>query len=292
MVKLAIVIVSFNTKAVTLDCLESIFSQKWQTDFQVWVVDNASSDESAAAIKKQFPAVKLIESPENIGFAGGNNLALKQAKAEYYLLLNSDTRVGQGALDQLVDCAEKNNWGVASAKLLNPDGSFQPGGGQLPSLGNLFKWLSGLDDLLGLSSYQMRREADYQAGKVGWVGGTAMLIRQTVIDKIGVLDDKIFMYGEDVEYCLRAQRAKFKVGWCEGALVVHLGGISSKGTAKYNQWLGEFRGLLYIYQKYYGKLYWLLKLLIYLFTMVRVVAFGLLGRKEIAKTYVKVIQNL
>jgi len=293
MVKLAIVVVSFNTKDVTLDCLESIFGQRWEVKYQVWVVDNASTDGSVVAIQRQFPEVKLIESLENLGFAGGNNLALKQVKAEYSLLLNSDTRLGQGSLDRLVECAETKKLGIVSAKLLNSDGSFQPGGGQLPTMGNLFKWLSGVDDLFKLPSYQLRREADFLNGRAGWIGGTAMLIQQRVIDKIGVLDEKIFMYGEDVEYCLRATRAGFKVGWCQEALVVHLGGVSSKGIAKYNQWLGEFRGLLYIYSKYYGKVYyWLLKAMIYLFGLVRVVVFGLLGRKEIAKTYVKVIQNL
>lgn len=297
MINLAIIIVNYNTKKLTLECLGSIFNGNPKVTYKIWVVDNNSSDGSAADIKKQFPQVNLITADKNLGFSGGNNLALKKADAEYYLLLNSDTKIMNGAIDKLICFVQNSDFGISSCKLINADGSFQPNAGELPKICPLFYWLSGLDDLFGeslkIKSYQARSQNYYQDNQqVGWVSGAAMLIKREVIKKIGYLDDKIFMYGEDVEYCWRASRHGYKVGWTATAEIIHLGG-ASLDFPKYKQWLGEFKGLIYLYTKFYGL--WtamLLKTLLYIFIAARIIGFLMLGKISYSRTYAKIIINL
>jgi len=296
--KLSIIILSYNTKALLEKTINSIFKQKSDLSFQVCVVDNASSDGSAEMIVKKFPQVRLLENSRNLGFSGGVNTALEKIKADYYLLLNSDVEVKEDAIDKLVAFAAEGNYGISGCKLINKDGSFQPNAGDLPVGLPLFVWLSGLDDVLimvrnFLPSFHRKFKNYYKDGsEVGWISGTAMLITKEVIDKIGMLDENIFMYGEDTEYCLRAKRSGFKIGWTDRSTIMHIGGASSSNP-RFNQWVGEFRGLLYIYGKYFGALNkMLLKLTLLLFTLLRMIAFFAIGKGEIAKTYGKVLVSL
>lgn len=299
MLDLTIVILNYNTKDLTLKCLKSIFKRKWNTAFEVWAVDNASTDTSVEEIKKNFPKVKLIASNKNLGFSKGNNLALRKTykKARYSLLLNSDTEVLPRSLDNLIKFAENSGAGIASCKLLNPDGSFQPNGGELPRFLPMFFWLSGIDDIfrkiLPLPSFHREDEKYYQnRKKVGWVSGSVMLIKNTVFEKIGFLDGKIFMYGEDVDFCWRAKKAGFKNLWTNKAEIVHIGGASFD-KAELNQWSGELKGLFYLYNKYYGYIAVIgLRLLVYFFTVLRIIAFFILGKRDYAKTYAKVITKI
>lgn len=297
MVDLAIIIVNYKTKELTLKCLKSIFESIPKIKFEIWLVDNNSSDNSINIIKKDFPQINFIESTENLGFSGGNNLALRKAKAKYYLLLNSDTEIIDHALDNLFKFAENSDFGICSCKLLNPDGTFQPNGGELPTMISLFSWLSGIDDVAGklfkIKSYQSRNE-DYFRNKkrVGWVSGSVMLIKDEVVEKIGFLDDRIFMYGEDVEYCWRANKAGYKVGWTNQSEIIHLGGASSQ-TPKYNQWMGEFKGLLYIYEKFLGlHAALLLKVSFYIFILARIAGFLVFGKISYSRIYAKIFINL
>lgn len=293
-----IIIVSFNTKDLLRDCLSSIFSNHWQYKFQVAVMDNASSDGSVEMVKKDFPEVILIQNKSNLGFAGGNNTALRKFKSDLYLLLNSDTLLLDGALDSLIDFMGRTDFDIGSGKLLNKDKSLQPNAGDLPLGLPLFFWLSGWDDILPYIKYQLpsfhRKFANFYDSEkeMGWVSGSLMIIKKRVIEKIGVLDEIMFMYGEDVEYCLRAKKAGFKVGWTDRAQVIHLGGASSQNPS-FNQWIGEFKGLIYIYNKYFGNLSSIfLRLLIYIFIIIRMLAFLIVGKGKIATTYAKVLFNI
>lgn len=293
MTKLAVAVVNYNTKDLTLTCLKTIFENTQEKSLQVWVVDNGSSDGSVAAIKEKFPKVKVIENKDNVGFAKANNQVLTQADAQFYLLLNSDTEVKKGALDILLKEAEEKGYGIASPKLLNKDGSLQPNAGELPFFLPMLLWLSGLDDLI--SSILPVKTYHYKQGvygknlqTVGWVGGTAMLIRRDVVEKVGKLDEKIFMYAEDVDYCWRATKKGFTVGWVNDAAIIHLGGASSQ-SPRLAQWLGEFKGLVYLYGKYYGSLPQLgVRVLFKLFSLLRAIAYTILGRGDFAKIYAKI----
>lgn len=295
---LDVIVVSYNTSDLLKKCLSSIREKKWKNQIRIWVVDNGSVDQSVAMVKNIFPQINLIENKDNLGFAQANNQVIEKEKSDYFLLLNSDTIALDHCLDSMVDFISQNGYGIVSCRLVNPDSTFQPNAGQLPTGLALFFWLSGLDDLLlhfgwevpsvhqkGLNFYQQPKE-------VGWVGGAAMLIDKKVINKIGGLDGKIHMYGEDVEYCLRAKKAGFKVGWTDTASIIHLGGGSSQNP-QLKQWMGEFRGLIYIYQKNFGDLRtFCLKMLIYFFVILRITAFLLIGKISVSKTYVKVLFNI
>jgi len=297
-VDLSIIIVNFNTRHLLADCLESIFKQNLNFKFRVVVVDNGSSDGSAEMVENKFPDVKVVKSDKNLGFSKGNNLGIKAGEAKYYLLLNSDTIVPDKALKALVDFMEGSEFSVGSCKLLNKDGSFQPNAGDLPFGLPLFFWLSGWDDILPkvketLPSFHRKFKSFYNGEKeVGWVSGSIMIIKDEVYKKIGGLDEKIFMYCEDTDYCIRAKKAGFKVGWTDKAEIVHLGGGSSKNP-NLVQWIGEFKGLEYLYKKHLGLLPSLvLSFFIKLFIIVRAVAFILTGKFSVSKTYAKLLFNI
>lgn len=296
--ELSVIIVSYNTKKLTIDCLRSIFFQKTNIKFDVWLVDNNSHDQTVDSVKKLFPKVNIIKNTQNLGFSKGNNLALKKISSEYVLLLNSDTKIEDYTFDRLFNFAKKLDFAVVSCKLVNIDGSFQHNAGELPSLFNIIIWLSGIDDLfkkfkIVLPSYHLTDERHFKDDKqVGWVSGTAMFISRDVFKKVGYLDENIFMYTEDVEFCLRAKIAGFKVGWTENAQIIHIGGASSKDP-KLAQWRGEFKGLLYLYKKYYGNLAAVaLKSIMYLFIILRIFVFGIFGKRTYAKTYLQIITKI
>ncbi len=294
---LSIIILNYNTKKLLKNCLESVF-KTLNKETSVYVVDNGSSDGSTEMVKNIFPKVKIFQNNKNLGFSAGNNTALKKINSRYYLLLNSDTEVLENSLENLIEFAKNSDYGIISPKLIYRSGNFQPNAGDLPFGFALFNWISGLDDLLNKCNINVpsfhRNDLNFYGEKsqVGWVSATAMLIKKEIIEKVGYLDENIFMYGEDTEYCLRAARAGFKIGWTNKAEVVHIQGGSLK-DAKFEQWLGEFKGLLYIYKKYTTPFYVVtLKILIYLFIIARSVVFLLTGKREVSKTYAKIIFNI
>lgn len=293
--ELSVIILSYNTKKLTIDCLRSIFSQKTNIKFDVWLVDNNSQDQTVDLVKKLFPKVNIIKNTQNLGFSKGNNLALKKNSSKYVLLLNSDTKIEDYTFDGLVNFAKKEDFAVVSCKLVNTNGSFQHNAGELPYLFHVIIWLSGIDDIfkkfkITLPSYHLTDERYFKNDKqVGWVSGTAMFISRDVFKKVGYLDENIFMYTEDVEFCLRAKIAGFKIGWTKDVQITHIGGASSKDP-KLAQWRGEFRGLLYLYKKYYGNLAaFVLKFIMYLFIILRIFVFGIFGKHTYAKTYLQII---
>lgn len=297
MKKIAVIILTYNTEEMTQKCLSDFFSYSWKNDVSVYLVDNASTDNTVSRVKKHFPNVTVFAHDKNGGFAAGNNVALRKVQADYYFLLNSDAFVTEGSLDELVDVAEKENFDILSSKLIYPDGRLQPNAGDLPSFLSLLLWVFAFDNLSIVGRYLPslhRNDPSFynSTHEVGWVGGTAILFSQKVLKKVGLWDENIFMYGEDVEYCLRAHKKGFRVGITERTLMSHIGGASSQ-QAKLSQWRGEMKGLIYIYKKYYGDIAAsLLKLLFYKALLLRVVAFHLLGRHEVANTYWKIVKTL
>ena len=278
MLKLSIIIVSFNTRQLTLNCLESIKKTTGFKDVEVIVVDNASTDKSVEAIKDQFPQVKILRKSINTGFAKANNQGIKVASGEYIMLLNSDTLVKPEALLRLVEFMDAHpRAGILAPQLLNPNGSIQPNGGFLPRLSNIIAWMLFIDDLPFIKpwfwSYQLRGSSHFiQTRSLGWVQGAALVLRHSLIDQIGGLDENIFMYAEDVEICYRARKSGWQVMLLPQAQIVHLGfksGSSQKAI------LGEYGGLKYIFKKH--KPAWempLLRLFLKLGSLLRIVVFG------------------
>lgn len=230
---LSIIIVSYNTKELLKKCLRSLEKVK----AEIIVVDNNSEDGSSDLIKKDFPEVKVISNKENFGFAKANNQALRQAQGEFILLLNSDTVVKPKALEELVEFAKQHpEAGVIGARLLNPDGSVQPSVFHLPTIKGavLEYWLKQK------GTFEKYFPVDNDPREVEAVVGAAMLIPKTVIEKVGLLDERYFMYFEDLDYCRRVKHTGFKVYYLPQAEIIHQHGASGKTIGNQtNRWLIE-----------------------------------------------------
>ena len=283
---LSIIIVNYKTKKITADCLRSIKASTDKLKKEVIVVDNDSDDGSVQYLKKRFPKVKIYSSGGNVGFARGNNFGVKKAKGKYVWLLNSDTILKKTTTQTLYDLALQNNSKIASCKLLNKDNSIQPQGGYLPRLIRLLAWMWFIDDLPFLKStlkpYQQQNIDYFKSDQhPGWLGGTALLVDRELYQSMKGLDPKIFMYGEDVEFCLRASHQKIKLDYFSKPKLVHLGQASgsSRGAV-----LGEFKGLKYIYQKHYPTYKTLiLRFLLFTGALLRILVFGIMLKDDTRK---------
>ena len=236
-IDVSIVIVSFNTKEVTRQCLEHVQKHAAVVRHEVLVVDNASGDGSADMVAAEFPRARLIRLPENKGFAGGNNPAMKIARGRYILLLNSDAFLAEGVLEKTIHYMDDHQGiGVLGCKLTDPDGTLQPSARMLPGPLNKILHITGLAARFSKSKFFGRVDFtwwDHSEPKpVGWVVGAFFLIRRETMENIGVLDDRYFLYFEEIDYCLSARRAGWDVVFYPYASVIHLGGQSSVKTGK------------------------------------------------------------
>lgn len=249
---LSIIIVSFNTKAITRNCLHSIYASKTTVPYEVIVVDNHSQDDSYGMVKKEFPQVIAIRSDENEGFAKANNRGAKKATGKYILLLNSDTILELNTIELCMKEIHKEDAVVASCCLTNPDGTIQPQGGALPTLKNIALWMLNLDAIPFLSRwippYQDRRVASYTRNRLaGWLGGTALFVRRDVYASLNGLDEHLFMYGEDIDFCTRVHQGFLPIHYFAKPRVIHLGHASGSNEKAI---LGEYASLKYLYNKY------------------------------------------
>ncbi|MFH2061657.1 MAG: glycosyltransferase family 2 protein [Candidatus Beckwithbacteria bacterium] len=283
---LSIIIINYQTKKTTSNCLKTIKTSTDKLTKEVIVVDNGSKDGSLEYLNKKHPWVKIYSSGCNLGFAQGNNFGFKKSKGKYIWLLNSDTLLKKTTIQQLYDLVLANNSDIASCQLLNPDGSTQPQGGFLPNLYRLIVWMLFIDDLPTVSwffkPYQQRSLAFFKKDQhPGWLGGTALMIKREIYQKLNGLDKKIFMYGEDVDFCLRAAQNGLKLDYFSTPKLTHLGQASgsSKGAI-----LGEFKGLKYLYKKHYSPWqYFILKKLLKTGAFLRIVIFGIIFKDQTRK---------
>jgi len=251
-ITLAILILSWNTADLLADCLRTIPMGAAGIPYHIIVVDNASTDGSPDMVARDFPTVQLIRSDSNLGFAGGNNRGLQAADPTipYILLLNSDTLIKPGALTALVRFMDEHpDAGAVGPRLLRPDGtpqSYAFGGDPTP----FYLLCRGLKQLLF-----HRYLHDWATDKtltVDWVSGACMLVRRAAIEQIGLLDENMFMYFEDNDWCLRMRRGGWKVYYYPQAEIVHLGGQSLKKNPQAQQ--AYYRSLVYFYARHYGRM--------------------------------------
>ncbi len=318
---LSIIIVSYNTAALTLQTIKSALNETDDSTLlkdksEIIVVDNASNDNSVADIKKTFPQVRVLANPENLGFAKANNQGIKIAQGKYILLLNSDTLIKSGALKTMVTTLAQNQiddttsalsyadkvtdrLGILSSQLLNPDGTLQPQGGSLPNLFTLASHMLMVDDLPILGKWLPTTQETglrfkvqtAQLIKKDWVAGTAVLIRREVFDEIGLLDENIFMYGEDIEFCLRARAHQWDIAIQNNAQIMHYGSASSTSA---HAIMGELKAYLYIWAKHYPA--WqlpIVKILLIIGCYLRILVFGTMKRDSSrASIYKHFLSNL
>ncbi|GAB4468057.1 MAG: glycosyltransferase family 2 protein [Armatimonadaceae bacterium] len=219
-------------------CLHSLrTATKDPATIETVVVDNASSDGSPDMVEAEFPEVTLIRLPTNTGFSGGNNVSFEGMTADYALLLNSDAFCAPGSLDTLIQFADATpDAGIIGPKVVNPDGSLQYSCRRFPTfaagvfrnvyLGRLFPGNKPAAD------YLMQDFDHASVREVDWVSGCALLIRRECLAEIGPLDDKtFFMYCEDMDWCLRAHQADWKVLYFPNTVITHAIGKSSDNAA-------------------------------------------------------------
>lgn len=294
---LSIVIVSFNTQELLADCIGSIKEHTKGVDYEILIVDNGSQDGSVEWLKEE-KGIEAILNKGNLGFAGANNQGIKKATGRYILLLNSDTELKENSLAKMIRWMDEHpGVGIATCKLLNPDGSTQANGGSFPTLLRVFLWGTFLDDIPLISrllgSYHPHPhigEKDSREHQQDWVSGAVFLIRKEVVKDLGGLEEEFFMYAEDVEYCLRAKKGGWEVWYIPQTSIVHIGSASSKGNSvkfsgkslgKEKGILGEFDGLKRFHKKYYPSWqYPLLVMVLKLAAFLRILVFGILGRQK------------
>jgi hypothetical protein len=243
--------------------------------FEVFVVDNGSSDGSAQMVRDEFPEVILIANSENRGFAAANNQALALAKGDYVLLLNSDTYLLDNSLLKAVEFAERHpEAGMIGCRVLNADGTLQPTCFQYPSVLNLFLQTFYLSKLFPRSRFFGRERMTWwdrnDVREVEVITGCFLLVRAEVIEQIGFLDESFFMYGEETDWCYRAHRAGWKLLFTPDARIVHLGGASSRQNRP--EMVLQLRGsILYFIRKHHSKAAYILScVLVCLFFALRV----------------------
>jgi len=298
--ELSIITVSYNTSPLLIQCLKSVFSSiessKLNSKVEVIVVDNASRDDSVLKVKKLFPTVNLIQNKDNVGFAKANNAGILISKGKFILLLNSDTKVAQDSFVNLINEAKAGqNLGALGCMLRNSNGSIQPSSGFFPHLNKIFFWMSFIDDIAILSRiikpYHVEERSFYKKRqKVDWVSGACFLLSREAIDKVGMLDEKIFMYGEEVEWCYRIKKAGLSVLYTPNFRIYHYKGSSA--TRRYQPGIiEEFTSLIYFYLKH--KPSWQLPILKFFLmwgSLLRFILFGIIaGRTDLKATYAKAL---
>ena len=228
----SVIIINWNTKEILRDCLTSVYEQAGDVDYEVIVVDNASTDGSVEMVKSDFERVVLIDNAENRGFATANNQGIAVAKGRYVLLLNSDTVVLDGAIAKTVDFADAHRRaGVTGCRVLNSDGTLQPTCFMFPSVLNMFLSSTYLYKLFPKSRFFGRERMTWwdrsDVREVDVVTGCFMLVRREAIDQVGAMDERFFMYAEETDWCYRFKKSGWQVMFTPAGQIVHLGGQST-----------------------------------------------------------------
>lgn len=249
----SIIILNWNRKDDTIACLQSIEKVSYP-DFEVILVDNASSDGTIEAVKQKFPLVKVISNPENLRFAGGNNVGINYAlenEADYILLLNNDTVVDPDFVSELMRAAESDGGiGMVGPKIYYYDDPKRIwfAGGKV----EFWKgWIShiGIREL-DRGQYDATRHVDY-------LTGCCLLVKREVIERVGKLDESYFIYGEDADWCIRASRAGFKLLYVPSSIIWHKVSSSSGGNLSWFKNWNKLKSQLRLMARYARWYNWL-----------------------------------
>jgi len=231
---LSIIIVSYNVSSFLYQALTTLSDAFQDLEVEVYVVDNASTDNSVEMVKQKYPWVNLIENDRNLGFASATNLALARVRGRHILLLNPDTVLRRDTLKTMVDFMDAHpEAGAAGCKVINPDGSLQLACRRgFPTPGVAFFKMIGLSVLFPKSktfgAYNLTYLDPDSLAEVDAVSGSFMMLRKEVIDKVGVLDEDFFMYGEDLDICYRIKQEGWKIYYVPFTEIIHFKGESTK----------------------------------------------------------------
>jgi GT2 family glycosyltransferase len=258
MLNLEIIIVNFNTEKFLEQCLNSIYANKPAGDFKVWVIDNNSKDRSREMVREKFKQVVLIENDENLGYAGANNIALRLAQGKYILILNPDTVIQPGSLDIMIGFMDKHSEvGVLGPKILNSDGTLQRCCRSFPALGQMFFEDTLLNRIINknrlVGKYRMSGWDYNDIREVDQPMGSALMLRKKALKQVGLMDERFFMYYEDVDLCYRIKKEGWKIYLNPQAQVIHYGGQSHRWAVN-EMFLEQYRSRYKFFKKHYGRL--------------------------------------
>jgi GT2 family glycosyltransferase len=269
MIDVSIIIVNWNIRDILRNCLRSVYEQSKGITFEVIVIDNASSDGSAAMVREEFPKVTLIENKENRGFAAANNQGMRIAKGRYILLLNPDTIVLDKAIEKTIVFADSNpDVGVTGCQVLENAEKIQRTCFSFPSLGNLIIQKTGLRRLFSRSRFFGREDMGWwnrdTQRDVDVVSGMYMLVRREAIEQVGMMDEAYFVYAEETDWCFRLKRAGWRCVFAPVGRIIHLdGGNKSTDKAMIKMYVQFQKSIMIFYRKNRGNASWIIARIIY-----------------------------
>jgi len=258
-VDLSIIIVNYNTKEQLEKCLYSIYDSIREISFELVVSDNHSVDGSLEMLEENYPQVNVIKNERNLGFAKANNKALSMAKGKYILLLNSDTIVLKLSVNNMIDFLRNHKEaGAVGAKMLYPDHTIQRTARRFPSpMASIFGRKSILTRLIPENRFSKRylmydREHQEDPYEVDWVSGGGIMVKREVVEQVGLLDERFFIYWEDADWCFRIKQKGWKVFCVPSAPIIHYEAGSSKNR-KLKLIVHFHRSVFLFYRKHYLK---------------------------------------
>lgn len=254
--KLSVVIVNYNVRYFLEQCLLSVEKALSGVTGEVFVVDNNSTDDSIASARSKFPWVTFIENKDNVGFSRANNQALRMARGEYVLLLNPDTIVGESTLRECIDFMDGNpQAGMCGVRMLKVDGTFAPESRRgVPTVFTAFCKMSGLCNMFPKSrvfgKYYMQYLDKQRISEIEIASGAFMFIRKAALDKVGLLDETFFMYGEDIDLSYRVLKAGYKNYYLPTSILHYKGESTKKDSIRY---VNAFhKAMIIFYRKHFA----------------------------------------
>ena len=316
-ISLSIIVLNYNTSKVTLDCLQSLESHL-DSSFEVIVLDNGSNDDFYQTAKKKYLNNKqfsIIRSNKNLGFGGGNNLAVEKSKGDYLLFLNSDTLIDSDAITYSLKYIFSHQDIVAvSCSLRNLDNTLQVNVGYFPTVSRVFLWQTFLDDLplissliksihphgsnfnflnkffKGFSLYSDKSSKAETTIERDWLTGAFLMVAKSDFQSAGCFDPSIFMYAEELELCFRLRKTNKKLVVLGNQSIVHIGGVSSGSTLAI---AGEVKGMLHFFKKHYPNSVGLVKIIFFIGSLLRLLIFGIIRNNAKARdAYKQVLRNI
>lgn len=283
---LSIIIVNWKVRYLLEKCLDSIYAYAGKYNIEVVVIDNDSRDGTAEMVMVQYPEVIMIALPSNNGFAKANNLGIKRSSSDLVMLLNPDTEITAGFFDKIFDYFHKNpEVGVVGPQILNPDRTNQPSVRSFPTLLSQILILLKLRNIIkdktpGLKNY-LQFDFDYQQEQtVEQIMGAAMIIRRKILDEIGLLDEKFFIWFEEVDFCKRAHDAGIIIKYLPTAKIIHHSGASFDRAKILQKQLIFNKSLLHYFWKHKPFWHYLILLLLMPINLVLTLNYAFLAQKN------------
>lgn len=253
---LAIIIVNWNTKDLLRNCLNSVITETKKYSYELIVVDNNSPDNSAAMVREEFPGVTLIANETNNGFAKANNQALRRSEARYHLLLNPDTLVINGALDKMVEYMETNKVHALTSKLLNGDRTLQKSVSNFFTLSSSFienRFFAEIFEKRKIESQKTNSFWDHQSTKeIDWAHGAVLMVSNELLEKVGLLDERFYIYAEEMDYYMRIRKAGYAAIYNADISIIHYGKSSSR-QRRHEMFIQNYKSFYLFLKKHYSR---------------------------------------